>query len=92
MPFQPGHKHSTGPRPKPWKEALVRALKRNLDGNALESIADRCVIDAIAGDKDARREVAERIDGKVAQAIVGDSEEDPINLITKIERVIVDGV
>jgi hypothetical protein len=35
------------------------------------------------------REVADRIDGKVPQALVGDDESDPINLVTEIRRVIV---
>ena len=96
MTFQPGHKLAKGGRKeKPWRDALIRAIKRKEEGlsvgRALELIADKCLADAIDGDKDARREIAERLDGKVAQAIVGDSDEDPINVITKIERVIVDG-
>ena len=38
----------------------------------------------------AAREVADRLDGKVPQAVVGDDESDAINIIHKIERVIVD--
>jgi hypothetical protein len=38
----------------------------------------------------AAREVGDRLDGKPAQAIVGDDEQDPINVLHKIERVIVD--
>jgi hypothetical protein len=35
------------------------------------------------------KEVADRLDGKAPQAVIGDSE-NPINLIHRIERVIVD--
>lgn len=42
------------------------------------------------GDVQSIKELADRLDGKVAQAIVGDEELDPINLVHRIERVIVD--
>jgi hypothetical protein len=41
-------------------------------------------------DTQAFREVADRLDGKPAQAIVGDSEQDPISVLQTIERRIVD--
>jgi hypothetical protein len=41
------------------------------------------------GDVQSIRELADRIDGKVPQALVGDDESDPINLVTEIRRVIV---
>lgn len=69
-------------------------MKRRDDGKTigttLEKIADAVVAKALEGDKDAYKEIAERHDGKVPQAIIGDSEEDPINLVQRIERVIVD--
>lgn len=40
------------------------------------------------GDVPAIREIADRLDGKVAQAIVGDDELDPINIVARIERII----
>lgn len=42
------------------------------------------------GDVQAIKELADRLDGKVAQAIVGDDSEDAINVVARIERVIVD--
>lgn len=62
-------------RSKPWTEALRRVLTqlelRDGNGNitcrageALRLIAERCVMDAIAGDKAAREEIAQRLDGK----------------------------
>lgn len=42
------------------------------------------------GEVSSIREIADRLDGKAIQAIVGDDDEDPINLVTRIERVIVE--
>lgn len=56
----------------------------------LRQVADALVSKAIGGDVQAIKEVADRLDGKVPQAVVGDDEHDPINLIARIERVIVD--
>jgi hypothetical protein len=42
------------------------------------------------GDVPAIREIADRLDGKVAQAIVGDDDEDAIKVVARIERIIVD--
>jgi ribosomal protein L17 len=67
---------------KPWRNALERALaqfelkgengepvvKR---GEALRIVADTVVKQAVLGDKDARREIAERLDGKPLQEISG---------------------
>lgn len=41
------------------------------------------------GDVQSIRELADRLDGKVAQAIVGDEEHDPINIVQRIERIVV---
>ena len=72
-------------RHKPWRAALDMALKRRdekLGGpdRALQQIAENVLDKAEAGDKDAWREVAERLDGKVAQALVGDADHDPIQV------------
>ena len=61
------------------------------DGNnKLRAVAEALVNKAITGDVQAIREIADRIDGKVPQGIVGDDEADPINIVQRIERVIVD--
>ena len=69
-------------------------MKRRDDGvgigTTLEKIADKVVESALAGDKDAVREIAERHDGKVAQAIVGDGDAPPVNMKLIIENIIVD--
>ena len=71
-----GNKNNT--KGKPWTEALERALVQYHDeehrveaGQALRRIADETVRAALLGDKDARREISERIEGKVALPIEG---------------------
>ena len=55
----------------------------------LREVADALVKEAIAGNVQAIKEVADRLDGKVAQAIVGDDEHDPISMVAEIRRTIV---
>lgn len=55
----------------------------------LREVADALVEKAIGGDVQAIKEVADRLDGKVPQAVVGDDDSDPITLVTRIERHIV---
>lgn len=58
-------------------------------GDKLRAVADALVSKAISGDVPAIKEIADRLDGKVPQALVGDDDEPPINLVTKIVREIV---
>lgn len=55
-------------------------------GTRLRAVADALVEKAMGGDVPAIKEVADRLDGKVPQALVGDSEHDPIQ-VTRIELV-----
>jgi hypothetical protein len=64
---QPGNKNPA--KAKPWKEALRKSLIQFeatgiKPGEALAKIAERVVTDALAGDKDAWTEIANRLDGK----------------------------
>jgi hypothetical protein len=79
------------PKEKSFANMLNIAIKEanDLGITKLREVADALVSKAIAGDVQAIKEVADRIDGKVPQALVGDNEEDPINLVTEIRRVIV---
>ncbi len=94
MPFAPGQSGNPGGKTKSQKmfrDALVVALKRaSADGvEAIQAVADGLVSKAIAyRDVQAIREIADRIDGKVPQAIGGTDELDPIRF-TRIERLIV---
>lgn len=57
---------------KQWKKSLEKALAR-LGGSDVESglaiIADKVVNSAAAGDKDAWKDIADRLDGKPAQSV-----------------------
>jgi hypothetical protein len=59
-------------------------------GNKLRSVADALVTKAMTGDVPAIKEIADRLDGKVPQALVGDDDHDAISLVTRIERVVVE--
>jgi len=80
------------PKEKSFANMLNIAIKEaNEQGvTKLRAVADALVDRAMAGDVQAIKEVADRLDGKVPQAVVGDEEHDPINLVARIERVIVD--
>ncbi len=98
MPFEPGKSGNPGGRAKakPYQEALLKVLKRDEDDQVpsgktnLDKLARIHVLKALEGDVPAIRDIADRLDGKPAQAIIGGDEGDnPINLIHRIERVIV---
>jgi hypothetical protein len=81
---------------KDWENALRRVLAQYESedgkiprGEALAKIAEQCVVQAIAGDKDARAEIANRLDGKVPQALIGGDEDDPA---IKVEEIIIRSV
>lgn len=91
--WQPGRSGNPGGRPKekPFRDALrlemiaaekgeeCEAPKGSLRWNARQLLE--------RGDPSAIRELADRLDGKVPQAIVGDDEHDPVRLdITDEQR------
>lgn len=81
------------PKEKSFANMLNIAIKEAIEGTdktKLRAVADALVEKAIAGDVQAIKEVADRLDGKVPQAVVGDDEHDPINLVHEIRRSIVD--
>lgn len=91
-PFQPGQSGNPNGRPKsrPFKEALKKALEAvGDDKDQLRLVAQALVAKAMDGDVPAIKELADRLDGKVTQPIGGD-EDNPLNIIQKIETVIVD--
>ena len=93
-PFQPGQSGNPAGRPKikPFKDALRKAIDAaGDDGEALRSVATALLAKAQEGDVQAIKEVADRLDGKVAQGIIGgDDDDNPVRVVSRIERVIVD--
>lgn len=75
------------PSEKTFANMLRVAIKEaHEDGNdRLRAVADALVNKAITGDVPAIREIADRLDGKVPQAIVGDNDSDPINMKVEMD-------
>lgn len=73
------------PKEKSFANMLNIAIKQAHDEgrDKLRAVADALVEKAIAGDVAAIKEVADRIDGKVPQAVVGDEDHDPIGVVFK---------
>jgi len=93
MPFAPGESGNPGGRPKAaklFRDALLVAIKKaDLEGvEAIQRIAYKLVSQAETGDVSAIREIADRIDGKVPQAIGGTDELDPlvVQIIRRADR------
>lgn len=94
MAFKKGQSGNPGGRAKEkvWREAVLRAVKRRFpaadgedkDPQALDRIADALVNAAMTGDIQAIKEVGDRVDGKPAQAIVGDDTDAPIKTVMEI--------
>ena len=72
---QPGNDNAS--RGKPWRAAIDRALAQK-DGKKLRAIADKLIDLAAEGDMAAIRELGDRLDGKAAQAIIGEDGSAPI--------------
>jgi hypothetical protein len=80
---------------KPFRDALrMEALLADQGEDtpakpgSLRYIARQLLIRA-AEETAAVKEIADRLDGKVPQGIVGDADEEPVNVLHRIERVIV---
>ena len=84
-PFKPGQSGNPNGRPKskPFKEAIQRALAEAGDDKAsLQAVATALVGKAMLGDVPAIKEIADRLDGKVPQAVIGGEEGDPAITVT----------
>jgi hypothetical protein len=95
MAFEEGKSGNPGGRPKhkPFQEALRMEMLAAERGEACEAKPGSLRWNARKlleqGEVSSIREIADRLDGKVAQAVVGDDDLDPIRLIQRIERVVV---
>jgi hypothetical protein len=88
MPFRPGQSGNPAGRgvgEKLFRDTLMLALKE-ADGDRLRLriVADKLVANAINGDTTAIREIADRLDGKPAQAV--DVSGDDRRIIVEIRR------
>lgn len=95
-PFPPGVSGNPSGRPKKkdWTDAIRKAVQEVQEDDPLKRqrlhlLAEALVLKAQAGDVNALKEIGDRIEGKVPQAVVGDDEADPIKVVTKIVREIV---
>lgn len=83
-----GNANSGRRQEKPFRDALrMEIAQAGEDHKALRAVAAALLEKAMAGDMQAIKELADRTDGKVPQAIVGDGEFDPVKVVTRIELV-----
>ena len=81
--------NKNGAKAKVWEGALRAALAQFEDkgkvkrGQALRKIAETVVVQAMAGNKDAWKEIGDRLDGKAVQPIAGDVD---LNLTVEIVK------
>ena len=74
---------------RPFRAALVRALGiADNNPEKLDKLAEALIAKAKTGDVAALREVSDRLDGRVPQAVVGDDGSEPITLRTIVTGVI----
>ena len=85
MSFQKGQSGNPGGRPaeRPWRDALMLALKERTgkaktDPQRLRKVAEAVVAAAIDGDMQAAREIGDRLDGKATQVMAGDADGGPV--------------
>jgi hypothetical protein len=76
------------PKEKSFANMLRIAINEATEegGTKLRAVADALVLKATAGDVPAIKEIADRLDGKVPQALIGDDDEPPIQF-SRIELV-----
>jgi hypothetical protein len=76
---------------KRWESAITRALAKVANGAGLEagldSLAEQLVSAAAKGEQWALLEIGNRLDGKPAQIVIGDADEDPIQHSHTVEWV-----
>jgi hypothetical protein len=90
MAWAPGQSGNPGGRPK--EDAEVKALARQHAPSAIEKLVDLMDCGQPRTEAAAAIAILDRAYGKPAQAIVGgDDDEFPLKIVTRIERVVVNG-
>jgi hypothetical protein len=80
-----------GPRQKPYKDAIrMEIAAAGDDSRLLRRIARVHLEKALSGDMPAIKELADRLDGKVAQPMTGGDEGDEPIRVEQVTRVICD--
>ena len=90
MPFEPGNqqaKKANHKKPRIITQKLIARLN-DAEGAALDRIISAIIAKAQEGDVPAFREIMDRVEGKVAQAIEN-GDDGPLEFLHRIERVIV---
>lgn len=85
---QPGNQSSA--KGKRWRDALLRAMARSSGSvdAGLDKLAEQVVKEGVKGERWAIDHIADRVDGKAAQAIIGGEEDDaPIKHSHTVEFV-----
>lgn len=75
------------PKEKSFANMLNIAVKEAIEGEdktKLRAVADALVEKAMSGDVQAIKEIADRLDGKVPQAVIGGDEDDPAVRVTHV--------
>lgn len=76
---------------KVWHAAIMRALERRQPADqrikAIDELADKLIELVATGDLAALKEFGDRLDGKPAQVVIGDADEDPIQHSHTVEWI-----
>jgi len=84
MPFQPGNQEAKkATRERPFAAMLKVAINEAAlqGGTKLRAVAEALVNEAIDGNVAAIKEIADRLDGKVPQGIMGDEDGGPVQIL-----------
>lgn len=82
------------PKSKVWTDAIKRAVEKidQLDPEQrprIDLLAEALVAAGLAHEVNALQEIGNRLEGRVPQALIGDNDADPINVVNKIVREVV---
>ena len=91
MAFEPGNKlgaKANHKKPRILTQKLISRLN-DADGVALDRLLAALIAKAQEGDVPAIKEIFDRVEGKVPQAVIGSDEDPAISFIHRIERAIV---